>query len=110
MLKHKPGVLVGNDAVNEFQVEQYPPGTAPEEDSFHPNPVSETPRITEERDKDAPISSATDTISGATSLDVDQGLGKPLQGETSVEERHEGQHGRKHEKLGTERLGTSTTE
>jgi hypothetical protein len=80
MLKHKPGVKVGNDTIPEFQAEQYPAGTAPKEDSYNPNPVSELPQTTQDRDKDAPISSAADTISGATSLDVDQGLGKPLQG------------------------------
>jgi hypothetical protein len=81
MLKHKPGVQVGNDAIAEFHIEKYPPGTAPKEDSYTPNTASELPQ-----DSDAPISSATDTAGGATSADVDQGLGKPLQDQTGVEE------------------------
>merc|ERR1711975_48400 len=39
---HAPGVKVGNDAAPEFSAETYPPGTAPSDRTFKPNPVDET--------------------------------------------------------------------
>lgn len=45
-----------------------------------------------------------DTIGGATSADVHKGYGHPGQGQTSTELRHDGQHGRKKEPLGLQRI------
>lgn len=77
ILQHKPGVLVGNDAVPEFKAETLLPGTAPADRSFKPNIENEVPA----QATGAP--SAQDTITGATSADVHTGLGHPGQGQTS---------------------------
>ncbi|MCJ1425241.1 hypothetical protein MMC29_003129 [Sticta canariensis] len=95
---HKPGVLVGNDAVPTFNAQTLPPGTAPADRTFEPEPRTEVPSqasVSADADDDAPLTSASDTLGGVTSADVHTGLGKPLQGQTSTELRHEGQHHRK---------------
>lgn len=94
--QHKPGVLVGNEAAPSFSAKTIPPGTAPPERTFEPNPTSEFPSqsLNDQQDSST-YTSASSTLGGATSADVHTGLGKPLQGETSVEQRHEGQHQRK---------------
>ncbi|MCJ1469109.1 hypothetical protein MMC07_007742 [Pseudocyphellaria aurata] len=94
---HKPGALVGNDAVPTFSAQTLPAGTAPSDRTFEPNSATEIPSQAShpsDADKDAPFTSAADTLGGATSADVHTGLGKPLQGQTSTEVRHEGQHHR----------------
>ncbi|KAI1750496.1 hypothetical protein F4782DRAFT_509258 [Xylaria castorea] len=73
---HKPGVLVGNDRIPEFHAKTYPPGTAPREHTYQPNPENEFPA---QAYGTAP--SAADTISGATSQSVYRGMGKPIQGQ-----------------------------
>ncbi|OTA99605.1 hypothetical protein M426DRAFT_27354 [Hypoxylon sp. CI-4A] len=98
---HKPGVKVGNEALPEFHVEQHPPGTAPREHTFQPRPEGETPTSVD----------PTDTLGGATSQDVNAGLGKPIQGQTSAE-LHGDLHGdhtsrRKKEHAGLEGTGAS---
>lgn len=45
---------------------------------------------------------------GATSADVHQGMGKPMQGQTSTEIKHEGAHGRKKQPSGLEGVGASS--
>ncbi|RWA04278.1 hypothetical protein EKO27_g10831 [Xylaria grammica] len=84
---HKPGVMVGNDRVPEFHAETYPPGTAPREDTYQPRPEGE---FSAQAYGTAP--SAADTIGGATSQDVYQGMGKPLQGQEAreINKRHGG--------------------
>lgn len=57
--------------------------------------------------KEAVYTSPGDTLMGATSQDVDRGLGKPLQGQTNVEVRHDGAHGRKKGTAGLEGVGAS---
>ncbi|KAJ7192054.1 hypothetical protein B0H12DRAFT_1246203 [Mycena haematopus] len=47
-------------------------------------------------------------LPGATSKDVSESLGQPGAGMSSKELRHNGQQGRKHEKLGLEQYGTSS--
>lgn len=51
--------------------------------------------------------SAEDTLTGATSADVIQGLNHPGAGETSNELRHDGQRGRKKYGAGAEQWGTT---
>ena len=50
--------------------------------------------------------SAGDTLTGATSADVHQGLGHPGQGQTSAELHHDGKSHRKRQMRGTEQFGT----
>ncbi|TGJ79254.1 hypothetical protein E0Z10_g9519 [Xylaria hypoxylon] len=82
---HKPGVLVGNDKIPEFHTETYPQGTAPQENTFQSQPVGEF-----SAEDAAP--GAADTLGGATSQDVYQGMGKPLQGQEAreINKRHGG--------------------
>jgi hypothetical protein len=47
---------------------------------------------------------------GSTSADVNKGFGKPLQGQTSIELNHDGQHGRKKQTTGLEGTGASTSQ
>ncbi|XXH02145.1 hypothetical protein Hte_008513 [Hypoxylon texense] len=99
---HKPGVKVGNDAVPEYHMEQFEPGTAPRENTFQPRPEGETPaeypNVETQR-----LTDPSDTLGGATSQSVHTGLGKPMQGQTSTE-----QHGRrKKESAGLEGIGAS---
>ncbi|SPO07015.1 uncharacterized protein DNG_09709 [Cephalotrichum gorgonifer] len=66
---HAPGVKLGNDAYPEFHAQAYPAGTAPPEHSF-------TPKASGGQwgaDVDT-----TDTLPGATSADVDKGIGHPI--------------------------------
>ncbi|RGP65376.1 hypothetical protein FSPOR_7306 [Fusarium sporotrichioides] len=79
---HAPGVLVGNEAVPEFHAEMHPPGTAPPENTFQPNPESEIPAQASGNEGAVP---AAATLGGATSADVHTGLGKPASGQTSQE-------------------------
>ena len=51
--------------------------------------------------------SASASLGGATSKDVDRGLGHPILGETSNELHHGGQYGGKHQREGLEGVGTS---
>lgn len=48
-----------------------------------------------------------DTLGGSTSQELHSGLGVPYGGQTSNEERHDGQHGRHRQKLGQEQFGVS---
>ncbi|KAI0376766.1 hypothetical protein F5Y04DRAFT_265698 [Hypomontagnella monticulosa] len=103
---HKPSVKVGNDAVPEFHVEKYPPGTAPREHTFQPQPKETVPREVAESQQ---FTDPTETLGGATSREVHTGLGKPVQGQTSAE-LHGNLHGdrigrRKKEYAGLEGVG-----
>ena len=51
-----------------------------------------------DRDASAAPPRAEETLQGATSADVHQGYGKPIQGQSSVEVRHDGSHGRSHQR------------
>jgi hypothetical protein len=63
-----------------------------------------------EEDEVATYTSATDTLLGATSGDVNRGLGTPMQGQTNTEIRHNGAHGRKKQTYGLEGIGSSMQE
>ncbi|KAK4690479.1 hypothetical protein P7C71_g6319, partial [Lecanoromycetidae sp. Uapishka_2] len=73
---HKPGVLVGNDAAPEFHAQTLPPGSAPKDRTFAPNPVNETPgqALNNDNDrmhgKESTKTTASSTLGGATSGDV----------------------------------------
>ncbi|KAK4574990.1 hypothetical protein LTR86_000840 [Recurvomyces mirabilis] len=91
---HKPGLNVGNDTVPEFSAQTLPAGTAPKDSTFQPNPVDTVPPTQQSRDNssiegDAEQASALDFPGGATSGSVNTGLGKPMQGQTSSELRHD---------------------
>lgn len=49
--------------------------------------------------------SAGDTLGGATSKDLYRGMGKPVQGQSSLESHHNGRPGRKRESEGTTQFG-----
>lgn len=81
------------DAYPQFHAETYPPGTAPAEHSFEPNPDLE--------DQPGAHAAASDTLVGSTSADVDRGMGHPVSGMTSAE-----MHGRgKKERSGLAGVG-----
>ncbi|THX77651.1 hypothetical protein D6D05_05697 [Aureobasidium pullulans] len=92
---HQPGKMVGNDAAPEFHAETLPAGTAPPEHTFQPDYHAENV---------AQGGKASDTIGGATSAQVHQGLGQPIQGQTSSELRHDGQSHRKNPGTGLDGL------
>ncbi|KAL7815976.1 hypothetical protein V8C44DRAFT_323547 [Trichoderma aethiopicum] len=82
---HQPGVKVGNDRLPESHLETYPPGTAPKESSFRPNPISEVPGQANNPEVDPSGRSDPLDFPGATSKDVHQGIGMPLQGQEGRE-------------------------
>lgn len=92
----------------EYHMEAFPRGTAPASNSYTPDPVSEvsgqakSPNVSRTHGEECTYTSAADTLLGATSADVDQGFGKPLQGQTNTELRHDGHHGRKKQSAGLE--------
>ncbi|KAL7948047.1 hypothetical protein V8C42DRAFT_273030 [Trichoderma barbatum] len=77
---HQPGIKVGNDRLPESHLETFPPGTAPAESSFRPNTTSEIPGQANNPEMDP--ESRTDPLDfpGATSKDVSNSLGRPMQG------------------------------
>lgn len=101
------------DQRGEFHLERHPPGTAPASNSFSANTVDKVgsqannPDVLRAHGKEAVHTTAESTLRGATSADVHTGLGKPLVGETSVENRHDGAHGRKKQPAGMEGTGAS---
>ncbi|KAJ5124137.1 uncharacterized protein N7515_007962 [Penicillium bovifimosum] len=100
--QHKPGTKLSElDQRQTYHMEGFPPGTAPASNSFTANPISEggsqalNPNVEAGPDKEATYTSVSDTLHGSTSADLNRGIGKPMQGQTSTEMRHDGQHGRK---------------
>jgi len=111
--KHKPGVLASpKDRAPEFHAKTLPPGSAPKDRTFLPNPINEIPTTNvdygDDYDPDAPRARAADTLGPTTDRDLDKGLGHPIHGMTSVELRHDGQHGRKRQELGLVGVGATT--
>jgi len=106
---HAVGELVGNDAKPEFHAQTLPAGTAPKENTFKPNPISETPgqanNTLNDRShgKESTAVSASDTLGGATSKDTYAGLGKPMQGDQADPEGSSG----KKDKQGLTGVGAS---
>ncbi|KAH7136692.1 hypothetical protein B0J13DRAFT_625338 [Dactylonectria estremocensis] len=96
---HAPGVKVGNDLKPEFHMETHPPGTAPKDRSFEPQPSGDP----SEQASNPDILGGT----GATSADVHKGLGHPGEGQTS-QELHGGK--RKRAGAGLEGVGASSSD
>ena len=102
--QHKPGVLAGEkDQAPEFSAKVLPPGSAPADRTFRPNPQSEVPgqadneAVLRSHGKESTYTDANATLGGATSADVHTGYGHPGQGQSSNELRQEGQHTSKKE-------------
>lgn len=105
--------MVGNDAVSEFQAQTLPPGSAPASRTFQPNPtddVAPVPNMRKDADVELKKAPADDTIQGATSGDVHQGLGKPVQGQSSKELHHDGEQSRNSDGKGLQGVGATATE
>jgi hypothetical protein len=86
------------DFAPEFSAQTLPAGTAPSESTFTPNTTSEIPGQTDNDDVDPEgTTSALDSLGGATSGDVNTGLGYPGSGQTSAELHHNGTSHRKRE-------------
>ncbi|KAF2277220.1 uncharacterized protein EI97DRAFT_432818 [Westerdykella ornata] len=78
------------DRVPTFSAQTLPPGSAPKESTYQPNP---------EPNNQGMYQSAARTLTGADSADVNRGLGAPVQGQSSAELRHDGQaHRHQHHK------------
>ncbi|KAK6530608.1 hypothetical protein TWF281_007448 [Arthrobotrys megalospora] len=88
----------GNSGLPELHAETYPPGSTPQGNSSRPGAE---PEATDYADPSAQPA-ASDTLSGATSKDVNRGVGRPVQGMSSRE-----RHGvRKKEQQGLAWTGT----
>ncbi|KAF2213130.1 hypothetical protein CERZMDRAFT_96798 [Cercospora zeae-maydis SCOH1-5] len=90
--KHQPGKIIpgSNDAVPEFSAEVLPAGSAPTEHTYEPQTEGEAPPLQnyyKDGVGEGQTAKASDTIMGATSGDVHQGLGKPVEGQSSKELR-----------------------
>lgn len=73
-----------------------------------PNPDSDIQSSTTTTEaQEETTTGAADTLGGATSADVHQGLGHPGQGQTSTEVRHDGKHTATKERSGLEGAGAS---
>merc|ERR1711964_218953 len=98
---HAPGVKVGNDAAPSFSAETLPAGTAPSDRTFKPNTQNEIPGQAMNPDISKETwTSADSTLGGATSKDVDTGLGKPVGPQGSKELHHGGSEPGKRERTG----------
>ncbi|KAJ9606928.1 hypothetical protein H2200_008939 [Cladophialophora chaetospira] len=101
------------DNAPEFSAKTLPPGTAPKESTFQPNPEGEVPgqalndNVDRSHGKEGVRTDALNSLPGATSKDVHTGLGHPGQGQTSNELRHEGKHTSKKQTSGLEGAGAS---
>ena len=91
------------DFAPEFSAKTLPPGTAPKDRKFQPNPDNEV--LGQGNNPDVPTQADALDMPGATSGDVHTGLGHPGSGQTSSELRHEGQHTSKRVGSGFEGVG-----
>ena len=104
--KHSPA-----DHAPEFHAKTLPPGSAPANRTFQPNPESEVPgqadnaNLDRSHGKESTQTTATSTLTGADSGSVHTGLGHPGQGQTSSELRNDGKHTSKREGAGLEGIG-----
>ncbi|KAJ5425914.1 hypothetical protein N7465_000984 [Penicillium sp. CMV-2018d] len=101
----------------EYHAQPFHSGTAPASNSYTPNPISSipgqahNPNVSAGQDDEvATYTSAENTFLGATSGDVNRGLGAPMQGQSIAEIRHNGAHGRKKQTSGLEGIGSSMHE
>lgn len=101
--QHKPGNEQGKEAQPEFHAETYPPGTAPKEHTFRPDATYEAPAAGQ------PVEQP-----GWTSGDVHNAHGfeegRPMEGQTSREQRGAHPGKRKKERSGLEGVGATGPE
>ena len=101
------------DNAPEFQATTVPPGTAPKENLFQPKPTETIPgqglneQVLGGHGKESTHTTASSTLGGATSADVDTGMGKQMGGQTSTEIHHDAQHHKKKPGSGLEGVGAS---
>ncbi|KAM0234620.1 hypothetical protein ACHAP5_010014 [Fusarium lateritium] len=109
---HKPGNEQVNAAAPEFHAQTLPPGTAPPENTFRPNPISAN--INESVDKEDEQEAPALTMPGSTSKDIynatDSQHGRPLIGQENREARGVHPRKRKKERSGLEGVGASTSD
>ncbi|KAJ5158266.1 uncharacterized protein N7500_007917 [Penicillium coprophilum] len=106
---HQLGQKVSElDQRPEYHAQAFPPGSASASNSYTANPGEENNfNVNAEEEEESTYVSAADTFTGATSGDVNRGLGRPMQGQTNTEVRHNGAHGRKKQPSGLEGIGNS---
>ncbi|GAB1311495.1 hypothetical protein MFIFM68171_01705 [Madurella fahalii] len=119
---HQLGQQVGNEAVDEFRAQTFPPGTAPKEHTYQPNPVNVTPGQALNPDMDPSSRTSALSMPGATSQDVhnQNTFARPMEGQVSRELHNQipGKKGddrahatghRKKERSGLEGVGATAT-
>jgi len=109
---HQPGQKVGNDAAPEFHAQTFPPGTAPKEHSFQPNPLSEIPGQAMNDNMIPEYRTGALDMPGATSKEIynESAQSRPPQGQSARELRGAHAGKRKKERSGLEGVGASTSE
>jgi len=107
---HQAGHMVSDkDNAPEFTAKTLPPGSAPKDRTFKPNPHSDLPTQADDTSdgQESAYTSASATLSGIDSRDAYAGLGRPVEGQTSTAMHHEGKSHRKAERAGLEGVGSS---
>ncbi|KAK4174172.1 hypothetical protein QBC36DRAFT_389191 [Triangularia setosa] len=101
---------ISHEAVPEFHAKTYPPGSAPKESTFYPNPIHAIPGQAMNPDLDPSLRTRALDIPGADSKEIynESGAGsRPLEGQTAREIR---ESGRKKDRSGiAARGGIDTT-
>ncbi|KAK0664486.1 hypothetical protein QBC41DRAFT_20571 [Cercophora samala] len=90
---HQIGQPIGKNAIPEFHAKTYPPGSAPKESTFYPNPIHEIPGQAMNPNMDPSLRTGALDIPGSDSKEIynESGAGsRPIEGQTSREIRHEG--------------------
>ncbi|KAK0737358.1 hypothetical protein B0T21DRAFT_383347 [Apiosordaria backusii] len=91
---HQIGQPIGKEAVHEFHAKTYPPGSAPPESTFYPNPIHEIPGQAMNPDMDPSLRTGALDIPGADSREIynESGAGsRPIGPRETVHElRHLG--------------------
>ncbi|OQE40894.1 hypothetical protein PENCOP_c005G07902 [Penicillium coprophilum] len=96
------------DQCPEYHAQAFPPGSASAGNSYTADPGEDNEfNVNAEQEEETTYVSASDTFTGATSGDVNRGLGRSMQGQTNTEVRHNGVHGRKKQQSGLEGIGNS---
>ncbi|CAH0019591.1 unnamed protein product [Clonostachys rhizophaga] len=114
-LIHKPGHEQGNDASPEYHAQAFPPGTAPTQNTFRPNPINAD--IGQANNPDA-MNEESHTgaldMPGSTSKDIynstDVLHGRPMIGQTSREIKGAHPGKRKKERSSLEGVGASNSD
>ncbi|KAK5656441.1 hypothetical protein OQA88_4822 [Cercophora sp. LCS_1] len=107
---HQIGQKIGNEGVPEFHAETFPPGTAPKEHSYQPNPIKEIPGQALNDNMDPSLRSSALDMPGATSQDVYNAntFARAMEGQTGRELRGADAGKRQSERSGLEGVGAST--